>query len=154
MELDEIDVRILHALTNDARTSLKDIARECNVSSNAIFKRIRHLKNKGLIAGTILYANLAQYGRMYPASIEVNLKPNQKEKVTNLISERASVFEVSQSIGKHDLWIFLVAKSISELDNMKRLLKAHSGVSTVTLNLWTKTQFSFENLKLHPRGSE
>jgi Lrp/AsnC family transcriptional regulator, leucine-responsive regulatory protein len=154
MKLDEIDVRVLRALLKDARASLKEIAKECNVSPNAIFKRIRHLEDEGLIVGTILYANLAHYGRMYPASIEVDLRTNQEKEVTKLISERASVFECSQSIGKHDLWIFLVAKSINELDNIKRLVRKHPGVNSVTVSLWTRTQFTFENLKLLKPGSE
>jgi hypothetical protein len=91
---------------------------------------------------------------MFPASIEVNLASDQEKEVINLISEKGSVFECSQSIGRHDLWIFLVAKSISELDNIKRMAKMHSGVKSVTVNLWTKTNFTFENLKLQPRGSE
>ena len=59
MKLDEIDVKILHALIRDARTNLKDIAKECGVSSNAIFKRVKHLRDEGVIVGTVLYADLS-----------------------------------------------------------------------------------------------
>jgi DNA-binding Lrp family transcriptional regulator len=154
VKLDEIDVKILHALIRDARTNLKEIAKECGVSSNAIFKRVKHLKDEGVIVGTVLYADLNEFGRMYPASIGINLNPNQEEEVAKLIRERASVIESAQSVGKYDLLVFMVAKSISEIDNIKQLVRKHPGVKNVAVNLWTNPRFTFENLNLQPQESE
>jgi DNA-binding Lrp family transcriptional regulator len=49
VELDEIEVKILGALIRSARTKLKRIAEECELSSNVVFIRIKHLKIIGVI---------------------------------------------------------------------------------------------------------
>jgi DNA-binding Lrp family transcriptional regulator len=154
VKLDEIDAKILHALIRDARTNLKEIAKECGVSSNAIFKRVKRLRSTGVIRGTLLYTNMSCFGSMYPASIGINLNPKQENEVAKLIRERANVIEISQSVGKHDLCAFIVAKSIIEINNIKQLIRKQPGVKSITVSLWSKPQFAFENLNLQPQEPE
>lgn len=154
MELDEIDLKILRALIRDARTNLKDIAKECGLSSNAIFKRIQHLRSTGVIMGTILFVNMSALGNTYPAAIGVNLNPRQEKVVAKLIRERANVIDISQSVGEYDLCVFMIAKSISEIDYMKQLIRKQPGVERVAVSLWSKAQFIFENLNLQPQEDE
>ena len=72
VKLDEIDVKILSALIRDARTKLKEIAKECGLSSAAVFKRIKQLKSIGVIVGTTLYPDARQFGYTNVATIGIN----------------------------------------------------------------------------------
>jgi Lrp/AsnC family transcriptional regulator for asnA, asnC and gidA len=88
VEIDEIDVKILRELTKDARTKVKDIAKNCSLSSVAILNRIKRLKAAGVIVGAHLFINWSQIGYLYPASIGVNIKPEQKPAIAKLLEER------------------------------------------------------------------
>ena len=46
--IDEADAKILQALLRDVRTDFADIAKECNLSTNAITQRYRKLKQNGI----------------------------------------------------------------------------------------------------------
>jgi DNA-binding Lrp family transcriptional regulator len=155
VEVDEIDAQILRALIKDARAKLKDIAKICGVSSNAIFKRVQRLKEAGVIKRATLFTNFACLGYTHPATIGVSLSPNQEQEVTRLIQKRVdlNLAALSKSVGKYDLFIFLIAKSVDELDDLKDALMKEHGVGRVSVNFWSKPRFNFENVDLHPRGA-
>ncbi|MEM2988081.1 MAG: Lrp/AsnC family transcriptional regulator, partial [Candidatus Bathyarchaeia archaeon] len=50
-ELNETDVKILKALTLDARLSLRQLAKQCNVSTSTALLRVKKLEEAGIIKG-------------------------------------------------------------------------------------------------------
>ncbi|MCW4045145.1 MAG: Lrp/AsnC family transcriptional regulator [Candidatus Bathyarchaeota archaeon] len=150
MEIDEIDVKILRELIKDARKRLKDIAKDCGISSTAVFNRIKRLKTAGVITGAVQYVNMERLGYLFPASIGISLNSNQEPQVIRIIKERANLIAFAPSIGKSDLTIFLVAKSMNELDYLKQQLKKEAGIERITIDLWTTPCLNFENLNLQP----
>lgn len=62
IDIDEIDSKILHILIQDARTSLKDIAKECGISSVSVLNRIKRLKKLGVITGATLIPSVSIIG--------------------------------------------------------------------------------------------
>lgn len=154
VELDEIDVKILSALIRDARTKLKEIAKDCGVSSNAIIKRIKHLKSNGVIVGTTLFPDAKQFGYTHIATIGVNIDCAQETEIANLIRERArkNLIELSSSLGKYDLCAFMLAKSLQEVDNITQAIRKHPGVKRVAVNIWvSEPYFLLENLHMQPK---
>ena len=151
VELDEIDVKILSALIRDARTKLKEIAKDCDLTSNAIFKRIKRLKSIGVIVGTTLYPDAKQFGYTHIATIGINLDNAQENEIVKLIRERtkANLIELSSSIGKYDLCAFMLTKSLQELDNITQAIRKHPGVKRIAINIWvSEPYFLLENLEL------
>jgi Lrp/AsnC family transcriptional regulator for asnA, asnC and gidA len=86
-EIDEIDVKILHALIRDARARLKDIAKDCGVSSVAILNRIKRLKASGVITGATMFPNLAKFGGVIMATLGINLETG-KEEVSKMMAKK------------------------------------------------------------------
>jgi DNA-binding Lrp family transcriptional regulator len=153
VELDEIDIKILGVLIRDVRTKLKDIAENCGLTSNAVFKRIKHLKDIGVIVGTTVYPDARQFGFTHIATIGVNLDYAQEDEVIKLILERAktNLIELSSSIGKYDLTAFMLAKSLQELDSITQAIRKHPGVKRVAVNIWVSQPcFLLENLNIQP----
>jgi DNA-binding Lrp family transcriptional regulator len=151
VELDEIDIKILGVLIRDVRTKLKDIAENCGLTSNAVFKRIKHLKDIGVIVGTTVYPDARQFGFTHIATIGVNLDYAQEDEVIKLILERAktNLIELSSSIGKYDLTAFMLAKSLQELDSITQAIRKHPGVKRVAVNIWVSQPcFLLENLNM------
>jgi len=153
LELDEIDVKILSALIRDVRTKLKEIAKDCGLTSNAIFKRIKRLKSIGLIVGTTLFPDAKKFGYTQVATIGINLDYAQEDEIVKLILERANanLIDLSSSIGKYDLCAFMFAKSLQELDNITQVIRKHPGVKRIAVNIWvSEPYFLLENLDLQP----
>jgi DNA-binding Lrp family transcriptional regulator len=150
VEIDEIDVKILRELIKDARARLKDIAECCGVSSTAILNRIKRLKAAGVITGAALFINMSLLVYMYPVSIGINLDPSRELQVIRLIRERASSITLSQCVGKYNLSIFSVARSIKEIDNLKQSIRKQQGIKQIAINLWSTPYLSFENIDLKP----
>jgi DNA-binding Lrp family transcriptional regulator len=151
VQLDEIDAKILSALIKDVRTKLKDIAKDCGLTSNAIFKRIKHLKSIGVIVGTTLYPDAREFGYTHIATVGVNLDYAQEDEIVKLILKRAktNLIELSSSIGKYDLTAFMLAKSLQELDDITQAIRKHPGVKRTAVNIWVSEPcFLLENLEL------
>ena len=155
VELDEIDIKILDALIRDVRTKLKDIAKDCGLSSNAVYKRIKHLKEIGVIVGTTLFFDVSTFGFNVVATIGINLDYAQEREVIKLIQKRAlpNIIELSPSIGKYDLHAFLLTKSINELDSITQAIRKHPGVKRVVANIFVSRPYFFlTNLDMQPTG--
>jgi Lrp/AsnC family transcriptional regulator for asnA, asnC and gidA len=153
VEIDEIDVKILRELIKDARTKLKDIAKKCGLSSTAILNRIMRLKAEGVITGSIQFLNMSQMGYMYPASIGIDLKPAQAPEIARTFRERTNLVLLRESAGSSSFTIFLVAKSMKEIDDLKYLIRKQSGTNKIRVSLWSTPRFDFENIDLQPTRS-
>lgn len=150
--IDEIDMRILRELIKDSRKKLKDISNDVGLSSVATFKRIKRLKEKGVITDTTIFKDLNLLGHPYPALVGVNLEGNPEIVAEELAHEQKNLAGLSPSVGKYDLCVFVVATSISELNTLRRRIREKKGVKRVTVNIWTKPHFNFDNFELKTTG--
>lgn len=151
VKIDVIDIKILRELTEDARTRLKDIAKDCGLSLAAVSNRVKRLKATGIIAGSIQFTDLSRLGVFYPATIGVSLDLGQEARVLNSIKDRVDVVFVNEGVGKDNLLLFVVAHSLQELDNLKQTIRKHPGVRRVSVhNAGRIPYFSLENIDLQP----
>jgi DNA-binding Lrp family transcriptional regulator len=148
VKIDEVDVKILRALVADARARLKDIAKECGLSSTAILNRIKRLKAAGVIVGSVLFLNMPQMGFMHAASILVNVNIHEKEEVLRIIRNRSNLLIAGESAGINTLRAFVVAKSLADLESLKQAVRNKLGSRKVALNIWGTPQFLFDNIEL------
>jgi len=150
VEIDDIDAKILGVLIKDARAKLKDISKECGVSSVAILHRIRRLKKTGVITGATLFPNLRELG-LIVATLGIDVESGEEEEIVSLIKNQTNLVEPSLSIGKYDLCALVYADSLSNLENTTQMVRKRSGVKRITANMWvSKPAFNFENIDLQP----
>jgi len=147
VEIDEIDVKILRLLIEDARRTLTDIAKQCNLSAVAILNRVKRLKTEGVITGTVLISNMKLVG-MYPASIDILLNSHQEAQIAKVISEQMNLVLLSRVLEKDNLVLFVVGKSMQKIDDLKQTLKGQPGVRKVTVSFWNTPNLSLENIQL------
>jgi Lrp/AsnC family leucine-responsive transcriptional regulator len=151
-EIDEVDAKILGALIKDARTRLKDIARDCGLSSVAVLNRINNLKAKGVIVGATLFPDLRRLGGLIAVTLGINLDSSKEEDVIKLIQEQTCLVEPSASIGKYDFCALVFVKDLRDLDKVTQALKKQPGVTSVTANIWIPEPYQvFENINLQPK---
>jgi len=153
-EIDEIDLKILGALTRDARARLKDIARDCGISSVAVLHRIRHLKASGVITGATLFPDLARLGGVIIATLGIDLEAGKEEEIITVIREQTNLIEPSTGIGKYDLCALVFAENLTTLEKATQTVRKHAGVRRITVNMWvSKPVMAYENVELQPRGT-
>jgi len=149
VELDKLDSRILGVLVKNSRAKLKDLAEENNVSSNAIFKRIKRLKENGLIRRATLFTNMPALGYEIAATIGISLRPGQEAEVLKLVRDKkVNEAAISSSMGKFDLCLFMMTRDLAEMQNFKKSLML-LGIERVSVNLWVKPSFYFENVNFN-----
>jgi DNA-binding Lrp family transcriptional regulator len=147
--LDDIDCKILHSLIRDARTKLKDIAKDCGVSSVTILNRISQLKAKGVITGSILFPNLTKYTDVIMATLGLKVESGKEGEILKLIQEKTYSIEPYVGIGKYDLLAFVTAKNINELEKATQEIRKHNSVKKIAINIWVNSpHMNFENIDL------
>jgi DNA-binding Lrp family transcriptional regulator len=151
VEIDEKDAKILGILVEDARTRLKDIARECGMSSVSVLNRIKRLKKLKVITGATLFPDIGKLGFPIVTTIGVILDGNQGDEVIRVIGEQTNLVEPSSSIGKYDLCALVFAENISELNKVAQAVRKKFGAREVALNIWSGSpHMVFENIDLRP----
>lgn len=140
-------------LIKDARTRLKDIAKECGTSSVSVLNRIKRLKNQKVITGATLYPNLNALEFSVIATIGINFDGDIDQEIIKLIDQLSYLVEPSPSLGEYDLCALVFARSISELDKIAYSIREHFTARKVTVNVWSgPPNNSFENINLKPLG--
>ena len=151
VRLDEIDVQILRALIADARAKLKDIAKDCGVSSAAILNRIRRLKASGVITGATLFPDIEKLGGGIMATLGINLEAGKEEEILKLIQEQIYVIDPAVVVGKFDLFALVTAENLNELEKVTEAVRKHTVVTKLTINIWVPPPCSnFKNIELQP----
>jgi Lrp/AsnC family transcriptional regulator, regulator for asnA, asnC and gidA len=151
-KIDEIDNKILHILIEDARTSLKDIAKKCAISSVSVLNRIKRLKKLGVITGATLFASLDTLGFQIVASIGMETDSNTDE-ILKFFREHTCLIEPSLSIGEYDLSALVYAENISSLNDCVDMVRRRFGIRKVTVTVWSGLPFmNYENIDLRPRN--
>ena len=153
VEVDEIDIKILSWLIRDARTRLKDIAKDCGISSVSALNRIKRLKTLEVITGATIWPRLDSLDLPITATVGIDLDTSENE-ISKLIGERMNLAEPSAALGKYDLLAFVIANNVTELDKIAYEARKCSGVRAVTVNIWSgKPHLIFENINLQPKGT-
>ncbi|MEL9997120.1 MAG: Lrp/AsnC family transcriptional regulator [Sulfolobales archaeon] len=124
VEVDELDLKILDVIKNDAKLSIREIAKILNKSPSTILSRIKKLERIGVIKG---YATLIDYSKLNYQVTAITLLQVEGpyiEEVEKLLASEPNVRAVYDVTGEYDVIVISLFKTVSELDNfIKRLLK-------------------------------
>ncbi|MCX8150800.1 MAG: Lrp/AsnC family transcriptional regulator [Candidatus Bathyarchaeota archaeon] len=151
VEIDEIDVKILKSLIKDSRTNLKEIARECGVSSNAIFKRIRNLEKNGVITGYSLIAarELGNFESLSTIWLTIDLA--HELEAVEFLKRQEGLFNIFRCVGRYDIVAYCLTKNIQKLEDILQKLKKQEWVKAAVLNIWTQNgKLTLENVEITP----
>ncbi len=153
-KIDDIDDRILHILIQDARTSLKQIAKQCGISSVSVLNRIKRLKKLGVIMGASLFPSLNELGYQIVATIgmETNADPDE---ILKILDSYTTLVEPAASIGEYDLCALVYAENLSCLNEKLDAIKRRYQIKKVTVNVWSGIpHINFKNIELQPLKEE
>lgn len=94
-KLDNLDLRILQIIAEDARIPLSDVATKCNASRAVVHQRIAKLYEKGAITGSGYRVNPKSIGYSTCTFVGINLERGSMYR--NVVEELNAIPEVVES---------------------------------------------------------
>jgi DNA-binding Lrp family transcriptional regulator len=123
MELDQTDVKILKALTNDARLSSRQVAKQCDISIGTALSRIRKMESEGVIKGYTALLNQEKLGYELTVVTEITVSKGRLLEMESEIARIPNVCCVYDLTGLADAAIIAKFKNREDLSRFtKRLL--------------------------------
>ena len=132
MNLDEIDIKIIRILEENARTSFRKIAMRLGLSPMTIVKRIKRLEKNGIIKKYTVTLDPNLMGYVCSLCILVRVKAGyDPENIGKKISEYPQTYMVNVIAGDHDLAIISRCRNRNELKMYLSLINQIEGVERV-----------------------
>ncbi|EWG08047.1 MAG: asnC family transcriptional regulator [Candidatus Aramenus sulfurataquae] len=124
VDLDAIDRRLLIELLRDARTSLRRLSEEMNVSPATLHNRLTRLVQEGLIKGFTALVDYTKLGYSLSAVIMAKVDGKHLVEFEKEIANTDNVVAVYDVVGEYDVVIIAKFRSVEDLDGfLKQLLK-------------------------------
>ncbi len=140
--LDGIDRAILHALTEDADVTNKELAHRLGLAESTCAYRVRQLRQRGIVRGTHVELDLKALGYPLQAVITVRLGSHSQELVQEFfdaIVRTPRVLQVFHLAGSADFLVHVAAEDAEALrDIVLDHITVHRGVRQ------TETHLAFE----------
>jgi DNA-binding Lrp family transcriptional regulator len=122
MDLDETDVKILKALTADARLSSRQIARQCDISIGTALSRIKRMEIEGIIRGYTALLDQEKLGYELTVVTDITVSKGRLLEMENEIARLPNVCCVYDLTGLADAAIIAKFKSREELSRFTKKL--------------------------------
>ena len=139
MILDETDRALLRVLQQDADQSAAALAKNLDMSQPAIWRRIKRLKEEGVIKGVALNLNREKLG--LGVTVFLGIKLATKGRVSLEDFERAvkaipEVQQIEHVLGLYDYRLRVVARDISDFERvLRRRIMTLPGVGDLEANV-------------------
>ena len=139
MILDETDRALLRLLQQDADQSAAALAKNPDMSQPAIWRRIKRLKEEGVIKGVALNLNREKLG--LGVTVFLGIKLATKGRVSLEDFERAvkaipEVQQIEHVLGLYDYRLRVVARDISDFERvLRRRIMTLPGVGDLEANV-------------------
>lgn len=122
--IDDLDLKILNELLNDASISIPRLSKKININSSVVYSRIKRLIRKGLIKRFTIIVNDQALGLGVKALTGINMDSKLRENVLNELFKIPEVIEISEVTGRFDI---LVTMNSHSLDEMHQLISERVG---------------------------
>ena len=115
--MDRIDRKLLNLLQRDAARTNADLAAEVGLSPSSCLRRIRRLRDGGIIDRIVAILNPAKAGRVLKAWVTVELKLHGEQHMRRFLDVAANEEAVSQAYsvtGEVDVVLMLRLRDMEE----------------------------------------
>ena len=138
--IDDIDLKILKILQDDARASVKAIADTLFLSAPTVKTRINDMTKKGIIKGYYTEIDNSLFENIIKCYIEIEVSPTVKDDLYKVLNDSPQVIECDRVTGEYSLIAKVIFKNTVEMDKFINKLQ-HYGR--------TRTQIIFSSIINH-----
>ncbi|MEM9007156.1 MAG: Lrp/AsnC family transcriptional regulator [Cyanobacteria bacterium P01_F01_bin.86] len=129
-KLDNIDIRLLYALTADSRTSIAELARSLSMSAPSVSERVHRLEESGVIERFTIETEHKLLGYSLAFYIRIRPFPGQQPKVVALITATEQIVECDRITGDDCFIAKVFVKSTAELERILDQLIPYAQTNT------------------------
>lgn len=148
--IDNVDLKIIGHLLEDARKNFVEIAKEVGISKNVAWNRYKKMTKTGIITGSTIQINYKKLGYDCVATIYLDVDPSQIEQASSILRRIPNVFGPYSIASKYNLAAIVTLKIMTELGRIKWELKQKMPSLDIRDSIWTDVWFTPENLSLIP----
>lgn len=137
-QIDKLDKKILHLISQNARIPFLEVARECNVSGAAIHQRVQKLINSGVIKGSEFVIDTYKIGYQTCAYIGIIINDmSHFNEVVDAMKKIPEIVECHYTTGKYALLVKVYARDNRHLLNiiLEKISKIKGIANTETFQL-------------------
>ena len=117
-KVDDLDLKILSELSNDASISIPKLSEKINENSSVVYSRINRLVKKKLIERFTIDVNNKELGYTVKSLTGINMDSKQRSVVIEELFKIPGVREVSEVTGRFDILVTMYAKNLSEMHKL------------------------------------
>ena len=133
MKIDSINWKILEMLQRNARTALKDIAKEVSLSSPTVAERIQKLEDMGIIESYNTSVNLSKLGYSLGVYISIKIRFGQTQSFEEYIKTVPEISECHKLTGRDCMLMRGVVKDPKHLEELNMRLGVYGELTTSLL---------------------
>jgi Lrp/AsnC family transcriptional regulator for asnA, asnC and gidA len=116
LEIDNIDLKILEILINDANTPYTEVAKQVFVSDGTVHVRMKKMRDMGIIKGAQLNVDYSKLGWDITAFIGVYLdKSSLYETVIDQLKEIPEILTMNYTTGNYSIFAKIVCQNTKHL---------------------------------------
>jgi Lrp/AsnC family transcriptional regulator for asnA, asnC and gidA len=116
LNLDKLDLQIIHEMMDDAGISYADLGKKLFVSGGTIHVRIKKLQEIGIVRGTKLNVDLKLLGYDITAFVGIYLeKSSLYDQVAEDLKKVPEIIRINYTTGNYSMFIEIVARDINQL---------------------------------------
>ena len=117
-KVDNLDLKILSELSNDAAISIPKLSKKINVNTSVVYSRIKRLLKRKMIERYTIEVNDKELGYTVKSFTGINIDSKQRDNVINGLFEINGVREISEVTGRFDILITMHAKNLAEMHRL------------------------------------
>jgi Lrp/AsnC family transcriptional regulator for asnA, asnC and gidA len=116
LNLDKLDLQIIHEMMEDAGVSYADLGKKLFVSGGTIHVRIKKLQEMGIVKGTRLNVDLKMLGYDITAFVGIYLeKSSLYDMVAEDLKKIPEIIRINYTTGNYSMFLEVVARDINQL---------------------------------------
>jgi Lrp/AsnC family transcriptional regulator, regulator for asnA, asnC and gidA len=114
-KLDEVDMKILGSLYQDASVSIPKLSKDLGLNLSVTYSRIKRLSKRQIIKQFTIVVDEDKLGLPASAVVGLNLDPKQRDQALSDLAKLDQVRAIQEVTGRFDAFITLRAKTIEEI---------------------------------------
>jgi DNA-binding Lrp family transcriptional regulator len=120
MTYENLDRKLVNALLNDGRASLRSLGEELDVSVTTVSNHISDLEEDGIIEGYVPEVDYGKLGYDVTAVIQLKVEGSALPEITDRLSEHTHMVSVYEVTGDHDV---IAIGKFTDTDHMNEQIK-------------------------------
>ena len=117
-KVDNLDLKILSELSDDAAISIPKLSKKINVNTSVVYSRIKRLLKRKMIERYTIEINDKELGYTVKSFTGINIDSKQRDNVISGLFEINGVREISEVTGRFDILVTMHAKNLAEMHRL------------------------------------